>query len=70
MSIRLTHNPFINIHEQGFSTFEKVRSFSEGYMVSYLSKALVASVTLSYLGFSFSTSFPICLTLIVFTKAL
>ena len=57
-----------NIQEQGFSTFEKVRSFSKSYMASYLSKALVVSVALSYLGFSFSTAFPICLALIVFTS--
>ena len=76
MSIHLTHDPFINrnvnfinnIHEQGFSTFKKVRSFSESYMVSYLSKALIASVAFSYLGFSFSTVFPISLALIVFTS--
>ena len=37
-------------------------------MVSYLSKALVASVALFYLGFSFNTAFPICLALIVFTS--
>lgn len=57
-----------NVHEQGLSTFEKVRSFSTSYMGSYLSKALIASITLSYLGFSFSTAFPVSLALIVFTS--
>ncbi|HEV3270503.1 MAG TPA: hypothetical protein VGZ69_07675 [Candidatus Rhabdochlamydia sp.] len=37
-------------------------------MASYLSKALIVSLPLSYLGFSFSTAFPICLALIVFTS--
>ncbi len=77
MNIHLAHNQnFINrsvniinnFNEQAFSSLEKVQSFSKSYMVSYLSKALVASVALSYLGFSFSTAFPICLALIVFTS--
>lgn len=77
MSIHLAHNQnFIsrsvniinNFNEQAFSSLEKVQSFSKSYMVSYLSKALVASAVLSYLGFSFSTAFPICFALIVFTS--
>ncbi|VHO02869.1 hypothetical protein [Candidatus Rhabdochlamydia sp. T3358] len=77
MSIRLVHNQNIinrsvnfinNLNEQTLPSFEKVQSFSKSYMASYLSKALVASAVLSYLGFSFSTAFPICLALIVFTS--
>ena len=56
----------VDFIKQTFPSVEKVRSFSKSYIASYLSKALIASVALSCLNISFSTSFPICLALVVF----
>lgn len=58
------------IKEQSILHIEKVKSFSESYIVSCAIKTLAASAALSLIGFSFSTTLPICFTVIVCTGLL
>ncbi|MGL4540235.1 MAG: hypothetical protein ACRCU0_04585 [Candidatus Rhabdochlamydia sp.] len=50
--------------KQDFINHAKVKAFSESYIVHCVAKALVPSIALSYLGFSFTTIFPTCLAVI------
>ena len=49
-------------------SIEKVKSLSQSHIASCALKTLLVSTPLCYLGFSFSTVFPVCLTLIVFSS--